>query len=351
MRDEIWQARANLLRPYSGKNLPIVEVARLVGMVPLTVSRYAKRFGFDFGAPVVRGPVKSETFGRRRHDIAECAYRGLTRREAADELHLNIQTIGRYCKKFGIKFRRGDEGTVDVERANTMASMFRAGKTLEEIGQVYGVSRERVRQIITKVHGITAEHGGQALKARVGRAQRRAEKEAACLLKNGCTLAQLKDLRRLGREAVKAGYAPCKSPIQAFVTQRNTATARGITWNLKLWDWWTIWQESGHWEERGRAADAYVMCRFRDDGAYEVGNVYIATLRHNSSVQPNNPYRKSHPDFEKAMASKSVRVSYRSSCAVEGCQKPHYGHGWCNNHYYHFVRKPALSTRQVEDAA
>lgn len=348
MRDEIWQARADLLRPYSGKNMPIAEVARQVGMVPQTVARYAKRFGFDFGADVVAGSRKGETFDRRWHDIAECAYRGLTRREAADELNLNIQTIGRYCKKFGIKFRRGDEGTVDLDRADTMASMYRAGRTLEEIGQVYGVTRERVRQIITKVHGITAEHGGQSLKARLGRAQRRAEKEAACLLKNGCTLAQLKDLRRIGREAVKAGAAPCKSPIQAFVTQKNSAKGRGIDWNIKLWDWWTIWQESGHWEDRG-PGHGYVMCRFADEGAYEVGNVYIATGVHNSTVQPNNPYRKSHPDFEKTMAGKSGETR-RRGCNVDGCDSPHFGHGWCNNHYYHFVLKPSRSQIQARAA-
>jgi hypothetical protein len=46
------------------------------------------------------------------------------------------------------------------------------------------------------------------------------------------------------------------------------------------------------------------MCRFADAGAYEIGNAYIATQSHNSSVQPNNPNRLSHPDHDEYIAAR-----------------------------------------------
>lgn len=326
MRDEFWQERAVRLKECAYLGMTKREAADDVGLSFSTVCTYSKRFNIPF-AKGKRSIVNDEA---RRKMLVGLATEGLTVAEAAKKLGKSYHTVGAWARAANVVFPRPVADPTHNERADTMAAMYRAGKTLEEIGQVYSITRERVRQIITKVHGITAEHGGQALKSRVGRAQRRAEKEAACLLKNGCTLAQLKDLRRIGREAVKAGAAPCKSPIQAFVTQKNSAKTRGIDWNIKLWDWWTIWQESGHWEERGRG-HGYVMCRFADKGAYEVGNVYIATATHNSSVQPNNPYRTNHPDFETAMAEKVARRTTRIRYG-----KPH--------------REPARATRQGEAA-
>lgn len=47
-----------------------------------------------------------------------------------------------------------------------------------------------------------------------------------------------------------------------------------------------IWTESGHLAERGNRAYQYCMSRIGDQGAYEVGNVFIQTNAKNLS-QPN----------------------------------------------------------------
>lgn len=39
----------------------------------------------------------------------------------------------------------------ELERAKRMAAMYRAGKTLSEIGEAYAITRERVRQIIATI--------------------------------------------------------------------------------------------------------------------------------------------------------------------------------------------------------
>jgi hypothetical protein len=54
---------------------------------------------------------------------------------------------------------------------------------------------------------------------------------------------------------------------------------------LTFAEWWQIWHDSGHWEERGTANGCYVMCRNADQGPYAVGNVRIDTVRGNALEQ------------------------------------------------------------------
>ena len=91
----------------------------------------------------------------------------------------------------------------------------------------------------------------------------------------GCTKEQWLELRDFGLDMVKAGASHDTTPLRAFQHQRHAAIAvRDIEWKLTLPEWWTIWQASGRWSERGRGA-GYMMCRYGDKGAYEVGNVFI----------------------------------------------------------------------------
>lgn len=74
--------------------------------------------------------------------------------------------------------------------------------------------------------------------------------------------------------------------LAQFLGQKSQAGCRGISWELNLWQWWTIWQESGHWYERGIRHDQYVMCRKEDIGPYAIDNIFIAPGRENSSISP-----------------------------------------------------------------
>lgn len=71
--------------------------------------------------------------------------------------------------------------------------------------------------------------------------------------------------------------------LKLFHVQKSGAKRRGIAWELTFSQWWSIWQESGHWEKRGRGAGTYVMCRNGDIGPYAVGNVFIALNAENTS--------------------------------------------------------------------
>jgi hypothetical protein len=75
-----------------------------------------------------------------------------------------------------------------------------------------------------------------------------------------------------------------QTPIAKFRFQANNARKRGIEWHLTFDEWWKIWQDSGKWEERGKKATQYCMCRHMDQGPYAVDNVYIDTTSNNAKL-------------------------------------------------------------------
>lgn len=295
--------------------------------------------------------------GASRNGISAARAKKLKRRAAMCELHsLGIPggvarqllgvSLGAWqgdIRHTGLRFTYGTTRLATVreaskDRASEMVALYRAGCTLEAIGAQHGITRERVRQLMTKHFGITADDGGAHLLSERSAMMRDQRREQRSWARHGCSWADYVALRAM------------KKPTRAYGMQKRNAITRGIGWNLTLWQWWTIWQQSGKWAERGRRGDAFVMCRKSDLGPYSPDNVYIATLRHNSSVQPNNPYRKNHPDHEKVMAEMARPSRAQRGCSIEGCLKPHYGQGYCNNHYYHFVTKPGRAAGEREAA-
>lgn len=289
MRDEIWLRRAAILEPYDGAGMSCSDIAIHTGMNALTVARYAARFGFHF-----TGKADRQDIADRLRDLA---LEGKTRKQAAEILGVSYGTVIRYP----IDFEHGGKRHGPDARDEAMCAMYKGGKTLEEIGSVYGLTRERVRQVLKKYYGMTGANGGRSVSAERKRKSSKAKKDAACLAKNGCLYSEYASLVRLGKAMKAEGLGACRTPTGAYHSQRRNSISRGIEWNMKLWDWWQVWDASGKWEYRGRGKGQYVMCRFGDTGAYEPGNVYIATADHNVSFQPNNPYRKDHPGHEEAM--------------------------------------------------
>lgn len=72
-----------------------------------------------------------------------------------------------------------------------------------------------------------------------------------------------------------------KAAKAAYHQQRGNAIRRGIPWLFTFEQWWQVWQESGHWEQRGRRKGEFVMSRPGDRGPYSVGNVVIVTNKVN----------------------------------------------------------------------
>jgi len=62
-----------------------------------------------------------------------------------------------------------------------------------------------------------------------------------------------------------------------YWNHQQRAKRKGISFELSLEEWYDIWQQSGHWHERGPRKGQYVMSRFNDTGPYAKDNVYIQT--------------------------------------------------------------------------
>lgn len=225
-------------------------------------------------------------------DLIAWAYSGFTVSDIAREMHQRGETISwnttdKILRSFGIVVPGGVRSSPSrrkgaAERAEAMAALYRGGYTLESIGAQYGVTRERVRQIVHSYYKLSMKDGGLHVAAAKRREMARSTRNSRCIQKHGCSLTQYRELQRIGAAMQAAGYGPMQTPIGAFRTQQHNADARGVEWKLKLWEWWQIWQDSGRWEQRGRGS-GYVMARHGDEGPYAVGNVFICHATENNS--------------------------------------------------------------------
>lgn len=161
-------------------------------------------------------------------------------------------------------------------RDETMKSMFLDGETLQAIGDAFGVTRERVRQIL-KRQGLARSDGGRHQRF----AERRAEVQARYAMNRdaraqktyGCSHADLIEANE-GKSPRHVG-----SFAHRYQSQKGTAACRGIAWRISLPEWKAIWVLSGHWEDRGQGG--YVMARVGDAGPYAIWNVHICTSSEN----------------------------------------------------------------------
>lgn len=170
--------------------------------------------------------------------------------------------------KKGRSGRKPGQHPAEAAKTARMAELYKSGLTLQQIGDHFSLTRERVRQRITKHHGLTALDGGQHKRSCEKAERAKQRRDARYIEKYGYTLAEYKSLPRKARAA--------------FRSQANNAAHRGIGWQLNLREWWEFWQSSGKWPLRGRG-NGYVMCRVADTGPYAIGNIYIATGCENSS--------------------------------------------------------------------
>ncbi len=259
------QARAHIekLRALEGRTR--AEAVQALGLCEAYVIKLAK----DNGITIAKNPSPASAVVE---DLRSLAASGFTTQEAADEVGISYAYAASLARKEDIRFIRPGLVLKPSLRVQQMAALYRSGKTLHEIGGQYAITRERVRQLLTKFYGIRALDGGEHKRALDKRAKFEAKRNARSLQQWGCNWDQYVLIRDL------------KRPTRAYATQRRNAFHRRIGWELNLWQWWSIWQQSGKWAQRGRG-QGYVMCRTGDLGPYAVGNVFIATGCENSSNQ------------------------------------------------------------------
>lgn len=191
-----------------------------------------------------------------------------------------------------------------AERNARMAEMFRQGLTLQAIAGHFGVTRQRVSQILTRA-GIKSDAGGMKLKAAMRRETQRRMHRARIEARWDVSFERWKECRRNGL-------------VRRYEQHRQNSSNRGIPFYLTFGEWLSIWEASGHINEMGRGKDKFCMCRISDSGAYEVGNVHIQTIAENSreatkkwigKTKENRGVFHLYPGLEKGWQAKVGRVS------------------------------------------
>lgn len=289
MRQELHDARALAIMECADSGLSPVETRVKLDLTYKTVRKYAERYGIKFKENT---PIRNPKAPKRDLPklMRECAESGLTRAETAEKTGLHYSLVCQIARAhqvvFSKTYRISDEDHKRIEdRAAIMAALYTNGYTLNQIGEQFGMTRERVRQILSKRRGFNWQSGGAHFLAEKNAARKAASMDAKCFKRWGCTYVQWQELVKIGKEMRRAGKSHSTTPTGGWCSQRSNSRKRGIPFELSLWQWWTIWQSSGKWEERGRG-QGYVMCRIGDEGPYAVGNVYIDTAVHNCSSAP-----------------------------------------------------------------
>ena len=133
-----------------------------------------------------------------------------------------------------------------------LAARAAEGASMVVISEELGITRQRAHWLLRK-HGIVR---GQW------------KKEKPPRLRFGLSLERAAELDALGA-------------ISAFQSQRANAKSRAIPWEMTLAEWWSVWEMSGQWANRGRHKGGYVMSRPGDRGPYSAGNVKIISNEEN----------------------------------------------------------------------
>jgi hypothetical protein len=167
---------------------------------------------------------------------------------------------------------------IPTDREVEIYEYWKEGRTLQEVGNKYGCTRERIRQILNRSFGLTGMDNIEKTKNSI----------LAIYLKK-------KDLaieNRYSREMFIYKVFGCHEEIVAHINkgkfhqkeggvandyywQRHHSSCRGIKWEISLPEWWQIWKESGKYPVRGKHLGEYVMSRYGDHGPYHKDNVHI----------------------------------------------------------------------------
>ena len=251
--------------------------------------------------------------------VIEMVANGASFGDMEEKLKISNKTFSKYYKN-EIKgydgAQRGLPKWVVSDRDKDMCDRYKKGETLQEIGVSYSITRERVRQIISRC-GVTRDEGGEQLRAFLNNSEKRSKKRAEQELRKikswGCTLDEYNYFRGFNTDY-------CKTPINYFKNQENSAKNRGIEWSLTLPQWWGIWERSGKYELRGRGKGKYVMARIEDLGGYEIGNIEIIEFSQNAkdyySIYKSEWYekmRKSHGWSEDIVMREKSNLTIRTT--------------------------------------
>lgn len=155
---------------------------------------------------------------------------------------------------------------INSERDEIICNLFKQGKTILELADIYKVTRQRIQQVLTE-NGLNAKDGGKSIYYEENRRKQLAqidEKNKQREKRLGMPLFLYNALQKVHPR-----------PYYVYIAQRNNAKQRGIEFTLTFGEWWYIWEESKQWKNHGRGFNCYVMARRDFNKGFITGNCYI----------------------------------------------------------------------------
>ena len=219
----------------------------------------------------------------RNAEVARLYQEGLSMCTLSERFGICISYVSQILKQQGVLARRQgrpNHGCVNdaavQQRNEQIAHLYKDGLTLETIGQKYGLTRERIRQIV-KLGGVSRAEGGRAIGAQRRKVRKVQEKAAFYLKQFGHTTAEHQRLLQMDQEDRKAGVSIYGLRMYRFRQARNNLRQL-YGWTLTVAQWWAIWEASGKWSLHGRGIGHYGMVRLDRSKGFEPSNVAIKKL-------------------------------------------------------------------------
>lgn len=178
---------------------------------------------------------------------------------------------------------REERRQVREKKARAMARLSRQGMTLQAIGDIYGITGERVRQLIGDL--VPREKRGIAITAKENRKKREQEKlnnttrwrTESCKTIFGCTLEEYKK--------INGGLSPRSDFVMRYVEKRkNVLSHADAEWNLSLVDYYKLWKESGKRRSIGKEKHKYCLTRKDLTKGFTKDNCIITTKTKSSQA-------------------------------------------------------------------
>jgi hypothetical protein len=94
-------------------------------------------------------------------------------------------------------------------------------------------------------------------------------------------------LNRVRRLEQSAHWVEANRKRKNWLDQRATSKKRGVKFNLTYEEYVEFWGDDFHL--KGRKNNQLCMCRYGDEGAYEVGNIYKETMLVNKGPPRSHP--------------------------------------------------------------
>lgn len=181
---------------------------------------------------------------------------------------LGLNTVYRLTRDLPKQLKASDV-IRDKRDAEIVRLYTQEAQTMEQIGDLFNVNKERIRQILN-CHNITKHDGGASLRRAIANQSKDADKQAAkkkrCLRLYGCTPEERDNY---------GWHARSGTLTYKYKVFKHNCINRKIVFKLTLLEWIEIWMQSNHLAEMGTGKGRYYMTTIDKSQGYIYANTIV----------------------------------------------------------------------------